>query len=315
MNRRIFLSNLVVFSFFLLLTPRAGAQELRLATGPIGGSWYPLGGAIAELMKQKAGVNVTVSPGGGVANVLAIETGIADLGFGNTASTVDGVMGRDPFKSKTENTRYVSTLYRQFFQIVVREDSGIKSVTDLKGKSIGPGPRGFTGEQIARHVLQVYGLSYKDMSKVHHIGYSDAISLMRDGHLTAFMPITTIPASSIMDVASSHNIRLLSIPEEKVRELRKINSGYVRYVIPKGTYQRQNEDLVTVGTFTDLLVSAKVSDDVVYKLTRALVENKERLSAVVKEIATTQPKEMAPDLDVPYHPGALKYWREIKVRP
>lgn len=312
MPHRLFFVLWVVLSLVVLLPFGAGAQELRLSTGPMGGSWYPLGGAIAELIKEKAGVGVTVTPGGGIANVLAIETGKADLGFGNTSSTVDGVVGRDPFKAKTQNVRYVSTLYRQFFQMVVREDSGIKSVADLKGKSIGPGPRGFTGEQIARHVLLVYGLSYADMSKVQHIGYNDAISLMRDRHLDAFMPITTIPASSIMDIASSHKIRLLSLPEEKIEDLRKINSGYVRYVIPKGTYQGLNEDVVAIGTYTDLLVSAKVPDDVVYKLTRALVEHKDRLSAVVKEIGATQPKDMAPDLGVPYHPGALKYWREIK---
>ncbi len=304
----------MVSALVALLPVGAGAEELRLSTGPMGGSWYPLGGAIAELIKEKAGVGVTVSPGGGIANVLAIETGKTDLGFGNTSSTVDGVAGREPFKAKTQSVRYVSTLYRQFFQIVVREDSGVKSVADLKGKSIAPGPRGFTGEQIARHVLQVYGLSYADMSKVNHVGYNDAISLMRDRHLDAFMPITTIPASSIMDIASSHKIRLLSLPEEKIQDLKKINSGYVRYVIPKGTYQGQNEDVVAVGTYTDLLVSANVSDDVVYKLTRALVENKDRLAAVVKEIGATQPKEMAPDLGVPYHPGALRYWKEIKVK-
>ena len=313
MKRQLFLSTFVLALLFSVASS-AGAQELRLVTGPMGGAWYPLGGAIAELIKEKAGVNVTVSPGGGIANVLAIETGKAELGFGNTSSTVDGVMGRDPFKSKTETTRYVSTLYRQFFQIVVREDSGIKSVADLKGKSIAPGPRGFTGEQIARHVLQVYGLSYADLSKVHYIGYNDAISLMQDGQLHAFMPITTIPASSIMDVASNRKIRLLSLPEEKIQELRKINSGYVRYVIAKGTYQGQSENVVTIGTFTDLLASAKLPDEMVYKLTRALVENKDRLSAVVKEMATTQPKEMAPDLDVPYHAGALRYWKEIKVK-
>lgn len=314
MKRRLFLISLLVNLSFSLPDLETRAQELRLSTGPMGGAWYPLGGAIAELMKEKAGVNVTVSPGGGIANVLAIETGKAELGFGNTSSTVDGVMGREAFKTKTENTRYVSTLYRQFFQIVVREDSGIRSVTDLKGKSIAPGPRGFTGEQIARHLLQVYGLSYADLSKVHHIGYNDAISLMQDGQIHAFMPITTIPAASIMDIASNRKIRLLSLPEDKVREMRNINSGYIRYVIAKGTYQGQNEDVVTVGTFTDLLASAKLPDDMVYKLTRALVENKDRLSAVVKEIAATQPKEMAPDLDVPYHPGALRYWKEIKVK-
>ena len=155
----------MVSALVALLPVGAGAEELRLSTGPMGGSWYPLGGAIAELIKEKAGVGVTVSPGGGIANVLAIETGKADMGFGNTSSTVDGVLGREPFKAKTQNVRYVSTLYRQFFQIVVREDAGVKSVADLKGKSIAPGPRGFTGEQIARHVLQVYGLSYADMSK------------------------------------------------------------------------------------------------------------------------------------------------------
>jgi uncharacterized protein len=314
MKRRLFLIGFIAALSFSVPAPEISAEELRLLTGPMGGAWYPLGGAIAELMKEKAGVNVTVSPGGGIANVLAIETGKAELGFGNTSSTVDGVMGREAFKTKTENTRYVSTLYRQFFQIVVREDSGIKSVTDLKGKSIAPGPRGFTGEQIARHVLQVYGLSYADISKVHHIGYNDAISLMQDGQLHAFMPITTIPASSIMDIASNRKIRLLSLPEDKIQELRKINSGYVRYLISKGTYQGQNEDVVTIGTFTDLLASAKLPDEMVYKLTRALVDNKDRLSAVVKEIATTQPKEMAPDLDVPYHPGALRYWKEIKVK-
>jgi TRAP transporter TAXI family solute receptor len=137
---------------------------------------------------------------------------------------------------------------------------------------------------------------------------------MQDGQVHAFMPITTIPAASIMDIASNRKIRLLSLPEDKVRELRKINSGYIRYVISKSTYQGLNEDVVTVGTFTDLLASAKLPDDMVYKLTRALVENKDRLSAVVKEIATTQPKEMAPDLDVPYHSGALRYWKEIKVK-
>jgi uncharacterized protein len=313
MKRQLFLTSLLLVLLFWLASS-VRAQELRLVTGPMGGAWYPLGGAIAELIKEKAGVNVTVSPGGGIANVLAIETGKAELGFGNTSSTVDGVMGREPFKSKTETTRYVSTLYRQFFQIVVREDSGIKSVTDLKGKSIAPGPRGFTGEQIARHVLQVYNLSYTDLSKVHYIGYNDAISLMQDGQLHAFMPITTIPASSIMDVASNRRIRLLSLPEEKIQELRKINSGYVRYVISKGTYQGQSEQVVTIGTFTDLLASAKLPDEMVYKLTRALVENKDRLGAVVKEMATAQPKEMAPDLDVPYHAGALRYWKEIKVK-
>lgn len=285
--------------------------DLKMMTGPMGGSWVPLGGAIAELIQKNIpGTTVSVSPGGGIANVVGVEGGKADIGFGNSSSSVDGVHGREPFKAPTKNVMQLANLYPQYFQMVVLEDSGIKSPADLKGKGICPGPKGHTGELLAQQVLQLHGLSYKDMSKVNHVSYSDAVSLMKDGHAQGYLLGTTIPASSILDLATTKKIRLLSLPEDKIGELQKMNGGYLRRVIPSGTYPGVNYDTITVGYFTHLVISAKLPETLVYQITKVLSENVERLADVVKDMKGVTVKDLALDIGVPFHPGALKYYKE-----
>jgi TRAP transporter TAXI family solute receptor len=286
--------------------------DLRFMTGPMGGSWYPLGGAIADaIQKQIPGVNMAVMPGGGIANVEALEIAKCDIGFANSCSAVDGVFGRPPFKKKMENMRQLANLYPQFFQMVVTEDSGIKSVADLKGKVLTCDPKGLTGEQLSELVLQVYGFGYKDMAKVNHVSYSDGVSLVKDGHAQAFFLISTIPASSILDLAADRKIRLLSLPEDKIKALQKINSGFLKRVIPKGTYPGVDYEVQGVGAFTHLIISAKLPDDLVYKITKILSDNLPRFADVVKDMKGVTPKDLAFDVGVPYHPGALKYFKEI----
>jgi hypothetical protein len=288
--------------------------DIKMMTGPTGGSWIPLGGAIAELIQKNIpGPTVSVSPGGGIANVVGVEEGKADIGFGNSSSSVDGVAGRAPFKAPTKNVMQLANLYPQYFQMVVLEDSGIKSPADLKGKGICPGPKGHTGELLAQQVLQIYGLSYKDMSKVNHVSYSDAVSLMKDGHAQGYLLGTTIPASSILDLATTKKIRLLALPEDKIKELQKMNAGYLRRVIPAGTYPGVNYDVIGVGYFTHLVISAKLPESLVYKITKVLSENVERLGDVVKDMKGVTVKDLALDIGVPFHPGALKYYKEKGV--
>lgn len=302
---------LLVFPFMAIGQEKV---DLKMMTGPMGGSWFPLGGAIAELIQKNiAGTTVSVSPGGGIANVVGVQEGKADIGFGNSSSSVDGAMGRGPFKAPTKNVMQLANLYPQYFQMVVLEDSGIKSVTDLKGKGICPGPKGHTGELLAQQVLQIYGLSYKEMTKVNHVSYSDAVSLMKDGHAQGFLLGTTIPASSILDLATTKKIRLLSLPEDKIKELQKMNIGYLRRVIPAGTYPGVNYETITVGYFTHLVVSAKLPETLVYNMTKILSENVERLADVVKDMKGVTVKDLALDIGVPFHPGALKYYKEKGV--
>ncbi len=298
----------------LVLAGQAGAMELRIMTGPQGGSWYPLGGAIAEIMKKEIpGTTGSVLPGAGIINIQGVETARAEIGFGNSVSTADAIAGREPFKTPAKNVRQLATLYMQYFQLVVLDDSGIKTVAELKGKSIAVQPRGNTGEQMTRELLQVYGLSYKDMAKVSHVSYNDAVALMKDGHAQAFTLITTVPAAAILDLASSRKIRLLSVPEDKFKELQKINSGYSRREIPKGIYPGVEYGVHQFGTFTHLMIRADLPDDLVYGITKALAKNADSLGAVVKDVKGLNAKEMAFDVGVPYHPGALRFYKEAGV--
>jgi len=305
---------LMVLFMFPFISLGQEKVDLKMMTGPMGGSWVPLGGAIAELIQKNIpGATVSVSPGGGIANVVGVQEEKAHIGFGNSSSSVDGVNGREPFKAPTKNVMQMANLYPQYFQMVVLEDSGIKSPADFKGKGICPGPKGHTAELLAQQVLQLYGLSYKDMSKVNHVSYSDAVSLMKDGHAQGYLLGTTIPASSILDLATTKKIRLLSLPEDKIKELQKLNVGYLRRVIPAGTYPGVTYDTITVGYFTHLVVSAKLPEPLVYQITKVISENVERLADVVKDMKGVTVKDLALDIGVPFHPGALKYYKEKGV--
>ena len=173
------------FGFALAAVGAAQAQQVRMMTGPQGGSWYPLGGAIANIA-DKAGIKVQVLPGAGIANVKAVHQGKADFGFGNSISTVDGLAGRPPFDEKTSNVCNVATLYPQYFQVVANADSGIKSLGELKGKGLAVQPKGNTAEFISQQALEVYGLKYADMGRVSYVSYTDAVSLMKDNNAQVF---------------------------------------------------------------------------------------------------------------------------------
>jgi TRAP transporter TAXI family solute receptor len=312
--KRILLLSALLAVLGMVISPQAMAQkyDLKMMTGPMGGSWYPLGGAIADaIQKDIPGVTVAVAPGGGVGNVEAIQYGKCQIGFSNSSSGVDGYYGRPPFKKKMTEERQLANLYPQYFQMVVMADSGIKSVADLKGKTISPGPKGFTGEFASRQVLQIYGLSYKDMGKVQHVGYNDTVALMKDGHCDAFLLCTTVPASSIMDLASTRKIRLLSLPPDKIKAMMKLNAGYVKKTIPKGTYEGVDYDVQGVGWYTHLIVTKKLPDDLVYKITKSLATNLPRFAQVVKAMKGVTVEDLAADVGIPYHPGALKYYKEV----
>lgn len=289
-------------------------QQLRLMTGPQGGSWYPLGGAIQAIIeKTMPGTSVQVSPGAGISNVLGVQAGKADLGFGNGVSTVDGIVGREPFKEKTSNVCQVGTLYFQYFHMVALADSGIRSPADLKGKGLSTQQKGNTGEQMTRAVLQVYGQSYDTLSKVNFGSYNDSVAQLKDNQAQVFTLITTVPASSVMDLASARDIRVLEIPDDKLKELQKINAGYDKRIIKAGSYPKQDKDVQTIGTWTHLIARCDLPEDTVYKITKALVENIDNLGAVVSAVKGLTAKDMATDIGVPFHRGALKYYKEAKV--
>ena len=301
------------FTLFAALAAGAvQAQQIKLMTGPQGGSWYPLGGAIANIA-EKAGIKVQVLPGAGIANVKAVQAGKADMGFGNSISTVDGVAGRAPFDAKAANVCNVASLYPQYYQVVANADAGISTLADLKGKPLAVQPKGNTAEFISQQSLEVYGLAYKDMSRVSYVSYTDAVSLMKDNNAQAFTLGTTVPASSIMDLASARDIKLIGIPDDKFQAMRKLNPGYTKLVIPAGSYPKQTADVPTIGYATHIIARCDLDPDLVYKMLKGMVEHKDDLSAIAKAMAGTTPKMMAEDIGVPMHKGALRFYKEKGV--
>ncbi|MBI3507821.1 MAG: TAXI family TRAP transporter solute-binding subunit [Proteobacteria bacterium] len=301
---------------FVLAAGPASAQgnTYRLMTGPQGGVWVPLGGALKNLWEKAIpGLSVQTLPGAGIANVRGIDEDKAEVGFGNSISTVDGVNGAEPFPRKTTNVCQFASLYPQYFQIVVNEDSGITSLKDLRGKSIAVQTRGNTAEVITQHILRVAGMTYADVKANFLPSYNDAVSLLKDGHAQAFTLGTTIPASSVMDLATSRPIRVLDL-KDAVEPMKKINSGYVAVTLPANTYPNQPTAVTKIGYAAHLIVSCKLPEDRVYTMLKSVHLAMKDLGAVNKVMESVTPKEMAEDIGVPFHPGAARYYREVGIK-
>jgi len=298
----------------VLFSAPAAAQLIRIMSGPQGGSWYPLAGAIQSIVeKDVPGTSVRVAPGAGISNVLGVQNNKAEMGFGNSVSTYDGVRGNDPFKQKTDNVCQVATLYFQYFHVVALADAGVKTVADIKGKILTTQQKGNTGEQMTRDLLKVYGLDYAKLRKVNFGSYNDSVEQLKDGHAQVFTAITTIPASAVMDIGTSRKINIVVVPDDKLRALQKINKGYDKRIIKAGTYSGMDKDIQTIGTWTHLMMRCSTPEDLVYKVTKALANNTAQLGNVVAAVKGLTAKELAIDVGVPYHPGARKYYREAKV--
>jgi hypothetical protein len=290
----------------------AAAQEVRIMTGPQGGVWVPLGGQIKDILEKAVpGLKATSMPGAGIANVRGIEEGKAEIGFGNTISTADAAAGtgEPPLDKKHTKVCNVATLYPQYFQVVVPADSGITSIKDVKGKGFATQVKGNTGELIARHALKVAGLTYNDVKASFTNSYTDSVEQVKDNRAQMFTLGTGIPASSIMDLASARDVKLLDL-SGIYEDMKKINPAYKLVTIPKGTYAKQDADVQVIGYYTHVIAACALPEDTVYKLTAAIMPNKDAMSAIYKDLGKVTPQIMAQDIGVPFHPGAAKWYKE-----
>jgi TRAP transporter TAXI family solute receptor len=292
-------------------TPAAAQDTMRLMTGPQGGVWVPLAGALKNIWEKAIpGVTVQTLPGAGIANVRGIDEDKAEIGFGNSISTVDGINGVAPFPRKTTNVCQMATLYPQYFQIVVNADAGINSVKDFRGKGLAVQTRGNTAEVITRQILEVHGLKYEDMRTSFLPSYTDAASLLKDGQAQVFTLGTTIPASSIMDLATSRDVKLL----DSLEGMRKLNAGYYGIDLPANTYPKQSAPVTKIGYAAHLVVSCKLPEARVHAMMKAMHDNFRDLVLVNKAMEGVGPKEMAVDIGVKFHPGAAKFYAEQGVK-
>ena len=305
-------SKLAILSASVALALPAAAQQVTMMTGPQGGSWVPLGGALKNMWEKAVpGLAMTVTPGAGIANVRGVDEGKAQIGFANSSTTVDGIAGRAPYPKKVTKVCQVANLYPQYFQVAALADAKINSYADLKGKSLVTQPKGNTAEVLTETVLKMNGLNYQSLSKANfQASYTDAVSMMKDGHAQVMTLGTTAPASAVMDLAAARDVKLVPVDDKTMSELKRSNPGYNKLVIKAGTYPKQDKDVPVIGYSTHIVAACDLPEDVVYKMTKAMAENVDTMAAVVKPIAGLTPKDMAIDIGVPFHKGAEKFYRE-----
>jgi uncharacterized protein len=290
----------------------AAAQQVTFMTGPQGGSWIPLGGALKGLWEKNVpGLNITQTPGAGIANVRGIDENKAHIGLANSNTTVDGIQGRAPYPKQVSKVCQLANLYPQYFQVVALANSGINSFADLKGKSLVAQPKGNSAELVTEMVLKFNGMTYQSLSKVNfQAAYTDAVSMMKDGHVQVFTLGTTAPASAIMDLASARDVKLVPVDDATMGKFKQVNPGYNKLVIKAGTYPKQDRDVPVIGYSTHVVVACDLPENTVYQMTKTMADNVPAMAAVVKAIDGITAKDMAMDIGVPLHKGAAKFYKE-----
>ena len=285
---------------------------LNIGTGGTAGTYYPIGGAMAEILnKAVPGMNASAqSTGATVANINMLKEGSVDLAIVQNDITYYAVNGTEMFKDKkVENLRGIAALYPETCQIVTLDSSGIKSVADLKGKRVAVGAAGSGAEANARQILEAYGITYDDIDE-QYLSFGEAASALKDGNVDAAFVTAGFPTAAVQDITSQNKVRLLPIEADKADALIAKYPFYTKTTIPAGTYAGFDEEVPGISVMAMLVAGPSVDADMGYSITKAIFSNLDRLQAahaVGKQITKDTAKA---GMSLPMNAGAEKYFNE-----
>jgi len=298
-----------------------GIGEITIAGGSVGGSWFPVASAIAELVNKETGENIAFAkPGGGVSNPIMVSTGTVNAGFSYSSYLVAAMNGEDPYEEKGEmkNLRSIVMLFPMYWQILASDDLPIETFGELIDKKypvkMSPTKRGHGDYWVTDKAFSFYGVDMmKDIEawggKVELGGGGEMASLYKDKHIDLAFSHNVVPLSSYSDMSISRDSKLLKIDNE-LRKYFVEKYGMREGVIPKGTYEGQKEDILTVGMPAVLFVRENIPDEAAYVLAKVICENTKYLSSINKSFKQFDAKTAWKSLGVDLHPGAAKYYKE-----
>ena len=302
--------------------PPAAAQQtptlLVFSAGPTGGSWTPMAAATAQLVNKRfPELNIQVEPGAALVNIEKMRNDKADLGWSMTTVLADARAGTATWKDKkTDKPLFVANYYPNVWQLAATQASDVRKFSDLRGRAVALPPRGNTSlAEGWELLLRLHGMKLEDLGTRSHGSHTDNIEQIKNRQAVAMGWFTTVPANFMVDLATSMKMRLIPIPDDVIEKMRQVNPGFVRHVIPKAAYAHQgvDEDLVTVQSPTILIAHARTPADIIYKITRAIVEGRAEFGAVTAAMKGVTPSDLAQNHGMPWHPGAERYFKEAGV--
>ncbi len=296
---------------FLTTGAWAAKTFISIATGGTGGTYYPLGGGIAEIITRKVpDFQVTSETGNAsAANIMLIGTRQVEMALVQNDVAYWASRGILPFREKVENIRAVASLYPEHLHCITLKDSGINDIMDIRGKrvSVGAPESGVLGDVAA--VLKAAGLKYSDMS-TDFLDFNSTTRRFKEGQLDVGFVVAGYPTSSITDLAATHEIDLVNFNEDFMTVLLAEHPFFVKGVIPAGTYQGIDRSVQTPAVLAMLVCDAALPQDVVYRFTRALWENVSDLQKVHEKAKYITLDTAMDGISVPVHPGAAQFYAE-----
>lgn len=291
---------------------KADTQFINIATGGTAGTYFPLGGAIAEILNSNIeGVNATAeSTGASVANVNLLKGGSVQMAFIQNDISYYASNGIEMFKDgKVEGLQALATIYPETVQIVTLKGTGITSVADFKGKRIAVGAAGSGVEANARQVMKAYGITYDDI-KAQYLSFAEAANSLKDGNIDAAFITAGFPTAAIQDIAAQHDVVLISVDDEIAEQLIKDYPFYTKVTIPAESYPNQKEDVHSIAVKAMLVVTDEMDEDTAYQITKAIYNNLDRLKAAHSVGAYITTESASDGVSIPMHPGAEKFFNE-----
>jgi TRAP transporter TAXI family solute receptor len=284
---------------------------INVLAGGTSGVYYPLGVALAKIYGDNiAGVRTQVqATKASVENLNLLQAGKGEIAFSLGDSVKLAWEGNEEagFKAKLDKLRGIAAIYPNYIQIVASQESGIKSLADLKGKGLSVGAAKSGTELNARAILGAAGLSYDDLGQVEYLPFGESVELIKNRQLDATLQSAGLGVASIRDLGTSLPIQMVAVPEDVIA---KIGSPYIATKIPAGTYEGQTEDVPTAAVINFLVTHDAVDDEIAYQMAKLLFEHQDAMVAAHKAAADISLDKAAKDMPVPLHPGAERFYKE-----
>ncbi len=283
-------------------------QVLTIGTADSGGTMYPVGRAIAQILNEAVPtlkINISASQGS-LFNVKGLQAGQVDMALVSADVAYSAYSGTGAFKNeRTAGLRAIGAVYMSYSNWLAADTSGLVYVHDLLGRRVSVGPQDSTTEASALMALRVLGIDGTN-TRLEHYGLGSGSDALGQGTVDAVHGFAGIPIKSMADLADVQPYRLLIYTDEELDQILSRDSRFVKAVIPAGTYEGQTEDVETFGVKCLLCVDDSMDEQLGYTITKYLHEN-------IDELAQAQngPDFISKDLSIPLHPGAARYYGEV----
>lgn len=299
-------------SLLLGAVPALAQTNLSIATGGTGGTYYPLGGGLAELISTeidgyKAVAEVT---GASVENMGLVHRQDSDLAIALADTVHQAFHGGERFNGNKLDVAAIASLYPNAVQIVTLAESGISSLADLAGKRVSVGAPGSGTEVNAKALLEANGMSFEDFD-VRSLNFNESADALRDGDIDAGFWSVGPPTSSIVSLANTREIALISLSAEEVANAREAVPVFAPYQLRAGIYEGLEAPTDSIGIPNVLTVNTAMSDDLAYQITKLLFEKVEDLRAIHPAANDTTVEFSLQSTPIPLHPGSIRYYEEI----